>query len=331
MSAKAYNVAYLLPGRDWKVTLDGENVTPTQMTETYEVFFAEPVARGALFMSVTGLPAIGSKHPSFLNLYAQGYSVKEGTGSEKNRYEIEVAYAPVSSTGTPEDGSEEQPECYVEAIGWRTGSVARDFVVDAETNVAVLNTAGQPFESVPQVDRPSPTWFKVFKTKQRQAGYVAYYGKVNDGQMTVGGYSCARDTLRCVQADEERVFNDPAGYQYRYSIALQWLSNEVKLEDANTATECGWQLAIVSTGTVQHTGLGLQRITLPDQSGSDVPVSAPVLLGQNGEFNPSRTDPYTVEFVAYPRTEFPAIFTSEPSIVPPDSEDEDTPTPGGDS
>ena len=70
MSDKQYNKAYLLPGREWGVTLDGENLTPTEVTETYEVLFAEPVARGALFTSVSGLPAIGSKHPAFPNLYA---------------------------------------------------------------------------------------------------------------------------------------------------------------------------------------------------------------------------------------------------------------------
>jgi hypothetical protein len=315
MSTKQYNHAYLLPGREWSVTKDGEVVTPTETTETYEVFFAAPVARANLFTSVDGLPAIGSTHPAFQKLIAQGYTVKEGTGGEKNRYEISVVYQPVSSTGTPEEGEEgEQPECYVESIGWRTGSVSRDLVVDAETGVAVLNTAGQPYESVPQVDRPSPTWFKVFKTKDRQSSYVNYYGCVNGATMTVGSYSCAKDTLRCVQADEEMIFNDPAGYKYRYSIALQWMSNKVKLRDANTMTECGWQIAIVSMGTVQRTQSGLKRITVPDQSGNEVPVSAPVLLDGNGAYSSSRTDPYTVAYVAYPRRTFPAIFTSEPTI-----------------
>lgn len=314
--AKQYGVAYLLSGREWNVTKESDVVTPTGVTVTYEVFFAAPVDNAALFTSVTGLPAIGAAHPSFPSLFAQGYKVKEGEGSAKNRYEIGVEYAPVSVTGTPEEGEEGvQPECYVESIGWRTGSVARDFVVDAETGVAVLNTAGQPFESVPQVDRPSPTWFKTFKTKGRQAGYVSFYGSVNGADMTVGGYSCAKDTLRCVQADEERIFNDPSGYNYRYTIALQWMSNKVKLQDANTATECGWQLAIVSTGTVQRTSSGLMRITVPDQSGSDVPVSAPVLLDGQGRYSAARTSPYTVPFVAYPRKTFPSIFTSEPAIA----------------
>ena len=315
MSTKQYNHAYLLPGREWSVTKDGTNVAPTETTETYEVLFAAPFSRANLFTGVAGLPEIGSKHPAFQNLYVQGYSVKEGTGSEKNRYEITVSYQPVSSTGTPEEGEEgEQPECYIEQIGWRTGSVARDLVADAETGVAVLNTAGLPYESVPQVDRPSPTWYKVFKTKDRQSSYVDYYGCVNGGSMTVGEHSCAKDTLRCVQADEERIFTDPAGYKYRYSIALQYMSNKVKLLGGNTATECGWQIALVSMGTVELTASGLKRITVPDQSGNEVPVSAPVLLDGNGEFDPDLDDPYTVMYVAYPRKTFPAIFTSEPTI-----------------
>lgn len=317
--AKQYGVAYLLPGREWNVTKESDVVTPTGVTATYEVFFAAPVDNVALFTYVTGLPAIGAAHPSFPGLFAQGYKVKEGEGSQKNRYEIGVEYAPVSVTGTPEEGEEGvQPECYVESIGWRTGSVARDFVVDAETGVAVLNTAGQPFESVPQVDRPSPTWFKTFKTKGKQAGYVFFYGSVNGADMTVGGYSCAKDTLRCVQADEERIFNDPSGYNYRYTIALQWLSNKVKIAGGNTLTECGWQMAIVSTGTVEAgNGLnpGLHRITVQDNDGNEVPVSAPVLLDANGQFDETNRTPYTVLFVAYPRKTFPSIFTSEPAIA----------------
>lgn len=317
-SIKQYGVAYLLPGREWGVTKDGNTVTPTGVTVTYEVFFAEPVANAALFTSVTNLPAIGSAHPSFPGLFAQGYKIKEGEGSEKNRYEIGVEYAPVSVTGTPEEGEEgAQPDCYVESIGWRTGSVSRDLVTDAETGEAVLNTAGQPFESVPQVDRPSPTWFKVFKTKSRQAGYVFFYGTVNGATMTVGGYSCAKDTMRCVQADEERIFNDPSGYNYRYSIALQWLSNKVKIEGGDELTECGWQMAVVSTGTMEAgNGLNpeLHRITVPDESGNEVPVSSPVLLDAQGQFDPTNRDPYTMIYVAYPRATFPSIFTSEPAI-----------------
>ena len=309
-----YNTAYLLDGREWGVDYNGAQT----LTCKYEVFLETPLANASLPDTFAGLPAIGSTHPAFSGLYAQGYKIHEGEGSAKNRIEIEVEYAPISVTGTPNEDEGEGSttiDTYIEAIGWRSGSVSRDLVADATSGIAVLNTAGLPFESVPQVDRPSPTFFKTFKTKDRFATFVGYVDRVNSDSITIGGHQFAADQVRCVPVDAERIFNDPAGYNYRYSISLQVMSNLVKLNGSNTATECGWQMPIVSTGTVQRTSGGLKRITVQADDGSDVPVSAPVLLDGNGAYDPSRTTPYTVLFDAYPRTTFPAMFYSEPAIT----------------
>ena len=311
-TGKQPNTAYLLDGREWGVDANGAQT----LTCKFLVFVSEPLANTALPISFTGLPAIGSVHPTFGGLYAQGYKIHEGNGSEKNRIEIEVEYAPISVTGTPGDDEDEEEEpipSYIEALGWRSGSVSRDLTVDAESGNAVLNTAGQPFESVPQVDRPSPTFFKTFKTMARNPDWVTYVNKVNSAAMMLGGHAFSKDQVRCVQADEERIFNDPTGYKYRYTIALQVMSNLVKLNGGDTATECGWQMPLVSTGTVQRVSGELKRITVPADDGSEVPVSAPVLLDGNGEYVDSQTDPYAVLFVAYPRTNFPTMFYSEPA------------------
>jgi len=312
-AGKQYNTAYLLDGREWAVDNNGAQTLSCK----YMAFLEAPLANGSLPTTFTGLPAIGSAHPSFTGLFAQCYKIHEGTGSEKNRIEIDVEYAPVSVTGEP--GDDQGEDSYIESIGWRSGSVSRDLAVDAETGVAVLNTAKQPFESVPQVDRPSPTFFKTFRTKTRKSSWVTYVNKVNSSSVTIGGQSFAKDQVRCVQADEERIFNDPAGYKYRYSISLQVMSNPVKIEDGSTDTECGWQIPLVSSGTVQAVNgaisgsFVLKRITVPTDDGTEVPVSAPVLLGATGAYEPSRTSPYTMLFVAYPRTTFPDMFYSEPS------------------
>lgn len=307
-ATKSTNTAYLLPGREWFVDASGAQTLSCK----YLVFLSEPLGNSALPATFSGLPAIGSAHPSFPALFAQGYRMLEGDGSEKNRIEIAVDYAPVSSSGEPEGSGDAQS--YVEQMGWRSGSVQRDFVTDAVTGEAVLNTAGQPFDSVPQVDRPSPTWYKVWKTKTRQSSYVTYANKVNSGSLSVGGHSFSANQVRCVAADEERIFNDPAGYKYRYSIELQVVSNKVKLEGASTATECGWQMPIVSTGTMERgtgTNPELHRITVQTDDGTEVPVSSPVLLDEYGHFDPAQTEPYTVLFNAYEKTTFPAAFTSE--------------------
>ena len=303
-----FNTAHLLDGREWVVDKNGAQTLSCK----YVVALETPIANGSVPITFTGLPAIGSAHPSFAGLFAQGYKIREGTGSEKNRLEIDVEYAPVSSAGEPGDDGQGEDDTYIEAIGWRSGSVSRDLAVDAEDGRAVLNTANQPFESVPQVDRPSPTFFKTFKTKSRHAGWINYVNKVNSGSVTIGGQSFAKDQVRCVMVDEERIFNDPAEYKYRYSISLQVMSNLVIIEDGESETECGWQVPIVSAGTIEHNN-GYKRITVPTDDGTEVPVSAPVLLNEAGEYDPTRTEPYTMLFVAYPRTTFPGMFYSEPS------------------
>ena len=310
--SKSYNVAYLLDGREWSVDAQGAQT----LTCKYLAFVENPIANASLPTTFTGLPAIGSAHQSFPGLFAQSYKIHEGEGSEKTRIEIDVEYAPVSTTGTPgEDEEEGEPiENYVEAIGWRSGSVSRDLVADATSGVAVLNSAGMPFESVPQVDRPSPTFYKTFKTKTRYATFIGYVNKVNSGTMSLGGHSFAADQVRCVQADEERIFNDASGYKYRYTVAFQVMSNLVKLNGGNTMSECGWQMPIVDCGTVVRTNEGLKRITVPsdDSEGTQVPVSAPVLLDGDGDWDPDQTDPYMLLFDAYPKTSFPSLMYSEP-------------------
>lgn len=310
--SKAYNVAYPLAGREWSVDVHGAQT----LTCKYMAFVEDPISNASLPTTFTGLPAIGSVHPSFPGLYAQNYKIHEGEGSEKTRIEIDVEYAPVTMTRTPDGGGEDVPaDNYVEAIGWRSGSVSRDLAADATSGVAVLNSAGMPFESVPQVDRPSPTFYKTFKTKSRNATFVTYVNKVNRGSMTLGGHSFHADQVRCVQADEERLFNDATGYKYRYTVAFQVISNMVKLNGSDNMSECGWQMPIVDAGTVVRTSEGLKRITVPsdDSDETQVPVSAPVLLDGDGDWDPDQTDPYVLLFDAYPRTTFPNLMYSEPA------------------
>lgn len=299
----SYNSAYLLPGREWSVDVNGAQTLTCKYVVPISGHLSDPA------LTFSGLPAIGSKHGTFTNLFVQGYKIHEGEDSEKNRIIVDVEYAPVVKSGESEGSGDS--ETYIEAMGWRSGSVQRDFVTDAVTGEAVLNTAGQPFDSVPQVDRPSPTWYKTWKAKSRNTSYVTYVNKVNSASLTVGGHSFAAGMVRCVASDEERIFNDPAGFKYRYSIELQAVSNKVKLNGANTLTECGWHMPIVSTGTMEKTALGLMRIKVASDDGEMVPVSAPVLLNANGHFDPSQSEPYTVLFKAYEETSFPSVFTSE--------------------
>lgn len=305
---KQFNHAYLLDGREWSAE---QSKGVNAVTARYEVLLSAPLQNNALPDDVTGLPKLGDAHPKFTGLIVKRIRYAEGALSAKTRLEVTVDYGLPDEPEQPEGPGE--ADFYIEKIGWQSGSVQRDLVNDVETGRAVLNSAKQPFESVPQVDRPAPTFIKVFKTKQRQ-NYPLYVDKVNSGTLSMGGQSFAKDMVRCNQADEERLFGDAAGFMYRYSIALQVMSNKVKIEGAGTATECGWQVPIVDCGTAQIAQLDSQkteRITIKTEGGREVPVSSPVLLDGNGHYDPTRREPYVFLVVAYERTTFPAAFTRE--------------------
>ena len=305
--AKAFNTAYLLPGREWGVDSNGAQTLSCK----YEVLLPAPLANNALPTTVTNLPAIGSAHPAFSNLVVKQYRFAEGEGSEKTRVIVTVDY--VALTGEEEEGEGEEPASYIEQMGWRSGSVQRDLATDAVTGQPLLNTADQPFDSVPQVDRPLATWYKVWKSKTRHSEYIWYQNKINAASMTIANQTVATWTARCVQVDEERLIGDAQGYNYRYSIEIQILSNRVALHGDSTLSECGWNVAIVSTGTMEKDpNVGLKRITVPSEDGtSEVPVASPVLLDGNGRFQSSNASPYVMMFRAYQEATFPAIFTSE--------------------
>ena len=303
---RQFNHAYLLDGREWRAELSkGVNA----VTARYVVMLAQPLANDELPDNITGLPTLGSAHPTFDGLIVKSIRHSEGTGAAKTRLEITVEYGEPDEPEQPEGSTDN----YIEKISWQSGSIQRDLTNDVETGVAVLNSAGQPFESVPQVDRPAPTFIKVFKTKTRKS-YIQFVDKVNTATLSVGGQTFAKDMVRCNQADEEGIFNDADGYKYRYSIALQVMSNKVKLRDGQTATECGWQVPIVDCGTSQISQLDTQkieRVSVQTEDGRQVPVSSPVLLDGAGHFDPARRTPYVFLVVAYERTTFPSEFTSE--------------------
>ena len=303
---RQFNHAYLLDGREWRAELSkGVNA----VTARYMVMLEEPLANDELPDDVTGLPKLGDAHPTFDGLIVKSIRHSEGTGAAKTRLEITVEYGEPDEPEQPEGATDN----YIEKIGWQSGSIQRDLTNDVETGKAVINSVGQPFESVPQVDRPAPTFIKVFKTKTRKS-YIQFVGKVNNDSMQMGGYTFVKDQVRCSQADEELIFGDADGYKYRYSIALQVMMNTVYIEGSSSPTECGWQVPIVDCGTMAISQLDsqkIERVSVEMEDGRKVPVSSPVLLDGQGHFDPTRRDPYVFLVVAYERSEFPSEFTAE--------------------
>jgi len=304
--------AVLKGNRKWTVDAAGNIVS---LTRRYQIIrSADPLGTSAdEIASATGLPALQSAHSTdYPNLICSGYSFEEGEANGRRVLLVDVAYTANSSmfeANMPPRGQS------VEQIGWRSGSVARDLVADAKTGKLVVSSAGQPFDSVPQIDVPSPTFTKVVKFASRKSGWFGYQGKVNSSAITVCGVSCGVHCLRCVQVDEERLWNDDFGFKYRYTISLQLMHNMAKIEGAENATDIGWDMAVVDCGTMQLDDNSEPKPikVVSEETGKEVYVSNPVLLDGEGNAKlESNAEPYAFKVQAYDETTFPADFYSEP-------------------
>ncbi len=305
--------ARLLGERKWQVDSNGHL---SSCTRRYLIIRdslptgveAEEVAKCA------GLPTIGSKHSgsaSGNDLIVTGYAFEEGEDGEKQVIYCDVTYALANSVTETDEAA--QSSQAVVSWGWHSGSVSRDLVRNAKDGSLVVNSAGQPFDSVPQIDFPSPTLSKVIKTKARQANWMGMQGKINNAAITIGGCSCAAHQVRCVQVDEERLFNDEGGFKYQYTCAFQVMYNKTSIE-GKAAEEIGWDIAVVDCGTMQIVNDKLVPIkSVSEETGQEVFCSSPVLLdGQGRAVLTKDAKPYAFRVQAYEETTFAPLMYSEP-------------------
>lgn len=307
------SVAKLLGNRRWSVDATGGI---TSLTRRYQIV-RDTLPTGTADEEVTtwtGLPALGSAHSTaHPGLYCVGYSFEEGTEGGKR-----VLYADVSySQYTTEASEANRPPRgqAIESLGWKSGFVTRDMLKDAQTGKALLNTAGQPFDTVPQIEVPAPVFSKVVKTTARMDAWPGHVGKINSASITVGGVSCAAHALRCIQLDCERIWGDEFGFLYRYTVGLQLMQNKAVLEGGGSETDIGWDMAIVSAGTMElkeGADVATPVKTVSAETGKEVFVTNPVLLDKDGKAMLERgATPYAIRYQAYETTTFPEGFYSE--------------------
>jgi len=298
-------------GRRWEVDSTGI----TTLKRPYQVVLTDNnLAANGEAVSFTGLPAIGSAHPSHAGLYVQNYEVEEGKDHEKKVLYVTVNYGPrlVETYGSGQDAQSVQ----VEQWGWAGGEDERELVTAADGS-AVLNSAGDVFDTVPTIKHPAPVFTKVVKFKARQSGWSAHRCKVNSSTVTIGGESFPAGTLLCM-VGEVRVTGD-GEWKYRYTVELRYRSNKVKLAGASTATEIGWDVALADAGMRELSSDGtLKLIRVMDaETGILCNVTTPELLDGSGHKvereSGTTPTPYNLRYQAYERTTFPTWFYSEPS------------------
>lgn len=298
-------------GRRWSVKSSGI----TSLKRKYQVILDDITGANGEAVSFTGVPAIGTAHPSHAGLFVDSYDVEEGEGNEKKTLTIYVNYAE-RTTETSGEGSSAVTS-QVEEWGWDSGSAERE-LTDAADGTAVLNSAGDMFDRVPTISVPASTFTKVMKFTTRQSGASACDCKVNASAVTIGGRTYPVGSLLCHVA-EKRIIGD-SDWKYRYTIQLQFRTNPVKLAGSNSATDIGWDVAIVDAGMREKdaTTGKLKLIKAVDpETGKRCAVTSPELLDGSGKAvvrsSSSTPKPYNIRFQAYERVSIPSWFYSEPT------------------
>ena len=297
----------------------------TDIVTHYLVVLSEPLGIGEIITSfndgTNSVPAIGTVHPNRPGYYVAKYDIKQPEGERKATLEITVRYSP--QAWATEGGGGEPPEptedYQVEEWGWDDGTTDRELVDDYNGN-PVLNSAGDPFDSVPSVESPAPTFTKVMKFASRRQ-YAQYNCTINDSQIVIGNMTCAPHTLLATISEKRNIGDE--NWPYTYTVRLRYRTNFVKKGGDTQRGEIGWNVAIVDAGMreIDTVSGKLVLITNPgDENREPATVTSPELLDGQGHrvarsASGSAADPYVLVFQAYKAVSFPNWFYSEPPAL----------------
>jgi len=307
-------------GTSYDVTENGaENISLR-----FQVVLSAPMPLTELITSfsdgTTSIPAINSVHPDRPGMYVSKYKVTQAKDAAKNTLDVVVEYSPTGASTDPiSDDPEEEPtpvDNQVLEWGWDDGTTSRELVQDINGD-PVVNSATDPFDSVPEVESPAPVFTKVMKFASRRQ-YAQYLCTINAAQVTIGNMVCAPYTLLCTISEKMNIGD--ANWPYTYTIKLKYRTNKVKRGGDNQIGEWGWNVAVVDAGMreLDSTTGKLKLIQVVSQeTGQPATVTAPELLDGQGHAvarsaGGSAAEPYNLVFAAYPAVTFPSWFYSEP-------------------
>ena len=295
------NVATLIPGRS--IEIDDQSRL-TNVTRKYQVLRAVSAPLDAESMtSISGLPSIGAAHPSDAALTVSGYRLAEDSNGV--RWVVDVIYARPSNeppgNNRPPRGSAELSR------GWTSQDIQIDLVTDAVTGSAVLNSAGDVFESVPQVSRAVPVFRLERKEDTAVATQLALSGKVNSAAFTVDGVAVGVHCGRLI-VSQEKLYDDPDGYASKFTYELALMKNDVDID--GTVVDIGWDKAFVQSGfhfiDMDEDATWTRAMEIDAETSQPRPSVSPVLLDAGGYLN-GTADPVIVRVAAIPEVDFASV------------------------
>lgn len=261
--------------------------------------------------SVPGMPKIGDE----LTETIDGESIGKGfvvtriswkqNSSTSNVWVATLTYAPGKSKVDDEDG----PIGSDFDFQWGCRSVQADLMNDAVTGAAVMNSAKEPFDSVPQREMLLPcVSFRRISAKH-PSFYAPYNGTVNNVSVTVMGITfakhCARILIEAKRIEEGEDEQD-AG-KYEYSFRIEGASNMYAPNSSTSPVDIGWDVSMLDCGySYLDEANRAHPIMIEGADGSFVRPTSPQLLC-NGSFDPVRGVAYFLKFSPYPESSWASL------------------------
>ena len=305
-------------------TYDVNENGATDIRLRYQVILDGPMPTTQLITAfsdgTTAIPAISSVHPARPGMYVSKYSISQPKDAAKHTLDVTVEYAATgASTDNTQDNEQDEPvetDNQVLEWGWDDGTTTRELVQDINGD-PVINSARDPFDSVPEVETPAPTFTKVIKFANRRQ-YARYLCTINSMEVTIGAMKCAPYTLLC-SISEKRNIGDLV-WPFTYTVRLKYRTNIVKPGGENAPREIGWNVAVVDAGMreIDDTTGKLKLIqVISQETGQPATVTAPELLDGHGHAvarsaSGAPAEPYNLIFGAHKAMQFPEWFYSEP-------------------
>lgn len=260
--------------------------------------------------TVSGIPANGDKSTKNGLTHLRAHSIRFNKLNEHSPvWNIDVTYGiPGSSKRVliaEDNGSD-----YI-SVSWSVDEITSDMCYDAE-NTPVINSAGDPFDSVPQKTTFAPHITIV--RRERNFPDLSIMGTVNSEPITILGVTfgkhCARLKIQVNQVAAKKP------YEVTYEII--GMTNVAPAEGYNTGTfeDWGWDCPMVECGYQFYDENGvLRKFTTIDSSGVEREVSCPQLLDFDGK-DARRANPHIKRFVPYVEDSWSSLnFPSSPSSV----------------
>ena len=251
--------------------------------DTYAFILADgarPVIDGE-HPTVTGIPAYGSAHPVDDSLSVTNIAFAQ-EGEHSHVWRATVTY----SAGEDQDIGDEEDMARYTRLHFGTVTESQELTVDADNaNVKVVNSAGDPFESVPQVERH---FLEIQLTRnQNSLPDMSLNGSVNKTALTVAGVSIQ---VKCGRIAIEADRNFGKGYKYSVNFRI-------------TINPDTWALSVLQNGYRYYPGgSGVSdpvKFTETTADGRVVECSTPQLLDEYGYDNRGG-EPVYATFAAYP-------------------------------